>query len=753
LTTLVDTETISASTGVAPAIPPAAPQPSAPWIYSPWLDLLVGCGAWSAPLLAVAMLMAPSHTHAWVVAFYALALVFNYPHFMATIYRAYHTRENFEKYKFFTLHITLLLALTVILMHASPRLFPWVFTLYICWSPWHYSGQNYGLLMMFARRSGAEVTPMERRWLRAAFIASYLMLLASFETGGSNDPLILSLGLPAKFTFTLRLALGAAFAVFTWLGFQRMVRKHGIREMIAPITLAITQFLWFVLPTLLELRSAYQIPQTRYSSGILAVLHSTQYIWITSYYQRREARASGQSNWRMPIYFLTLLAGGIALFIPGPWLVSYIFHFDFTTSFLIFMAVVNIHHFILDGRLWKLRDTRVASLLVDRGAKSAPVAQTQPVAKKASRKKAAVKKQSGRSIIAPAFAISAAVLLFLWGGMDQVHFALSNNDADLSSLRRAADMNPYDSALKARIAIAEAKAGNRDEALTALEQAVTLNPENIGLQQAYARALIEAGRYDDAYALYQKTLQTFPRNIDSLVNFGLLAVRLGNPDQAIDSWQKAVDVNPNERNAHLYLAQTFDQRGESASAARHWEAFLRLAASQPEDSGVTSKNQIISATIQLADDESAIQRSDAALARYQSAIALAQSANNPKLESLALTHLADLQEKRNNASAAAQSYQRSLALDAKAGDAQAEGFDWFNYGQFLRRHQVPKDLAYACFLRAETLLASADPAQLQTVEAARRQLESEMGKKSPVAVQKDLRALLARATNLPVGSL
>ena len=59
---------------------------------------------------------------------------------MATIYRAYHTRADFEKYKFVTLHVTLLLVLTGIVMHASPRFFPWLFTLYICWSPWHYSG-------------------------------------------------------------------------------------------------------------------------------------------------------------------------------------------------------------------------------------------------------------------------------------------------------------------------------------------------------------------------------------------------------------------------------------------------------------------------------------------------------------------------------------------------------------------------------------------------------------------------------------
>ena len=180
--------------------------------------------------------------------------------------------------------------------------------------------------MMFARRSGATVTQAERRWIRAAFVASYLMLLASFETGGSSDSLILSLGLPAKFTLPARIVLGMAFASFAFLGFRRLVRRAGLHAMIAPLTLLVTQFLWFVLPTLLELRSQYQIPQTRYSSGILAVLHSAQYIWITSYYQQREARAKARSGWRMAAYFLTLMAGGIALFIPGPWLVSCLFH-------------------------------------------------------------------------------------------------------------------------------------------------------------------------------------------------------------------------------------------------------------------------------------------------------------------------------------------------------------------------------------------------------------------------------------------
>ena len=731
----------------APLSAPPAPAagPSGSWIYGPWLDLLIGCGAWSAPLLAVALLMTPAHTHAWAMAFYLLAIVFNYPHFMATIYRAYHTRADFEKYKFVTLHATLLLVLTGIVMHASPRFFPWLFTLYICWSPWHYSGQNFGLLMMFARRGGADITAGERRWLRGAFVASYLMLLASFETGGSTDPLILSLGLPTKITFPLRLAFGVAFTIFTFLGFRRLIRTMGARSLVAPLTLAFTQFLWFVLPTLLELNSVSQVPQTRYSSGILAVLHSAQYIWITSYYQRREARAAGQKNWHIAAYFATLVAGGIALFIPGPWVVSYLFHYDFTTSFLIFVSLVNIHHFILDAKLWKLRDKRVAALLVDQSGKPSASAAVAPPRASGSARAFAL-----RFLAAPAFRISLAVLLFLWGGFDQLHFALRTAEGNLPALLRAAQINPYDSFVEERIARAETQQGQHDQAVAALTRAVALNPSSITLQQAAARALIADGRYADAYAHYQKMLERFPRDADALTNYGLLAARLGHPEEAMDSWEKSVDVNPDQPNAHLYLAEAYDQRGEPVSAARHWNLFLQFAAANPRaapDASTFSRQQILAASIQLADDESRINHSAAALARYDTAIAQAQQAGGAKLESLALVHRADLQARNGDAAAAAQSYQRGLALDAQAGDTQAAALDWFNYGQFLRSHNAPDELAYAAFLHAENLLSGASGAELDTVQTARRQVESKMGAKAASVAQKDLAAQLQRAVS------
>ena len=335
-----------------------------------------------------------------------------------------------------------------------------------------------------------------------------------------------------------------------------------------------------------------------------------------------------------------------------------------------------------------------------------------------------------------------------------MHFSLRTDDGNLSALLRAAKINPYDSAVQARIARAESQSGKRDEAVAALNLAIEINPNNIALQQACARAMIEDGRYAEAYAHYQKMLEQFPRDADSLVNYGLLAARLGHPDEAMDAWEKSVDVNPNQPNVHLYLAEAFDQRREFAAASRHWNAYLQLAGTQAlaalQDPAL-GRRQVTSATIQLADDEARTNQASAALAEYNAAIFLADKNQDNKLEALALAHRADLQDKSGDVVGAAQSYQRALAADAKSGDPRSEAFDWFNYGQFLRQHQQADELAYACFVRADDLLAGAGGTDLETVQTAERQMASHMGNKAE-SVQKHLPEFLEQASGLTIAS-
>ena len=720
------------------------------WIYGPRLDLIVGCGGWSAPLLLVALLATRAHEQQWSVAFYFLALLFNYPHFMATVYRAYHSRDQFEKYRIFTLHITLLLALAGALTHALPAMLPWLFTLYICWSPWHYTGQNFGLLMMFGRRAGLEPQPGERRALYWAFVASFVLLMLSFHTGPSTDEMILSLGIPSRLALWPKAGCAVIFLVLGGWALARWWRRGTSRSALAaPLTLFLSQFLWFVLPVVLEITRGWQIPQTRYSSGILAVLHSSQYIWITSYYQRRESRAgsAGGTDWRLGGYLATLVAGGIALFIPGPWLVSRIFRVDFAASFLTFTALVNIHHFILDGAIWKLRDTRVAALLLGK-----PEPAAAPEGAEANASNAVLRAAqwlAGDSGGARTVRVAAAVLLCAFGLLDQARFYWASQSTSLPKLMRVEKLTPYDSSLLLRVAQAQENAANSAGAMAALTEAARLRPHSRLVLHALAKALLASGKYPEAYEVYRKLLARYPDDVDALVNAGLLATQQGHREEALEDWRRAVALDPSQANAELYLGDALTARGEREAAARHYRAYLQIVAAHPAEHASETKEQL-AAEIEVADADARAGRAAEATLALDVAIHLAEKEHEAALESRALARRAELEAQQGQPERAAATMRHALALEGSVTDRAELAADWGEYGQLIRSRGLPERLAYACYLHAEQLLAGVQVQgdELRTITELRAESEVRLGGQAP-AVRRELDAVLREALALP----
>jgi tetratricopeptide (TPR) repeat protein len=300
------------------------------------------------------------------------------------------------------------------------------------------------------------------------------------------------------------------------------------------------------------------------------------------------------------------------------------------------------------------------------------------------------------------------------------------------------------------LARAETRAGNRGASLAALERAASISPGSFPQQEAYARALIEAGRHPEAYAQYQKILNHWPRNTDALLNYGLLAQHQGHGDEAIDSWQRAIDIDSGLANAHIFLAQALEGRGEAQAAARHYRIYLQIvAAHRDEHRGETTT--VLAALIKVADADAAAHQQDEALQGYKAAIQFAEKANAQALESLALVHLADLQEKRASVAGAAEAYQRALGIDDSLSDPVSTGSDWFNYGQFLRRQHQPERLVLACFLRAEELLGTKPGAELSTIVQARTESEARLGREA-AAVRRSGKAASKEARELPASS-
>jgi len=715
---------------------------ASPWIYSPWLDLMVGCGAWSAPLLLISYFSITSNTRTWSVAFYALALLFNYPHYMATIYRAYHRAEDFHKYRIFTVHVTALIVLTLVLAHSWVRVLPWIFTIYLTWSPWHYSGQNYGLFMMFARRAGAKPSEAVRRALYGAFIASYLVLFLGFHTGASTDPLFISLGIPAIVSRWEQILLGVVFAALATFGLSRLARETGWRKLLPSLTLFSSQSLWFVLPAGISLIKGLEIPQSRYSSGVLAVMHSAQYLWITSYYARREAAGENSRPWRAWAYFGVLIAGGIALFVPGPWLASRVFHHDFTTSFLIFTALVNIHHFLLDGAIWKLRDGRIATLLLssrDRMSEAASGA--------GSRLSQMWRWLTGATVGARRLRVSAALVLLLWGTVDQVRYYLSLHADNLRDLQRAAVLDSFDSPVEMRLARRELDEGHAQLAEAAWRKAIQANPADFGARQALLRFLLGQDRFDEAFALTESSLKIAPNDANLLVDRGVLALRLGQPDQAVESWNRALVVDPGQMLAHLYLANELDHEGKADAAAGHYQAFLGAIARQPATKR-PEPEKVIAIALRMADCQARASQKALAIQSYELAATIAAQTKQTKLESIANVNEAAIQGDAGKLGMALQLYQHALQLDDSIGDRTSSAEDWLAYGRFLDNAGFPARLVYACLVKSEKLQnALPDASQRQLLADASRRAERRVGSEAAI-IRRDPEPVLREALAL-----
>jgi tetratricopeptide (TPR) repeat protein len=698
------------------------------WIYNPWLDLVVGCGAWSLPLLLISYWALAASVRTWSVVFYALALVVNYPHYMATIYRAYHRVEDFEKYRTFTVHVTGLILLTLLASHSWVQLLPWIFTIYLTWSPWHYSGQNYGLFMMFARRAGANPDKHTRGALYGAFIVSYLVLFLGFHTGASSDPLFRSLGIPATPSRWEQIILVVAFFALSAFGLIKLANETGWRPLIPSLTLFSSQFLWFLLPTCISLIRHLDTPQSRYSTGVLAVMHSAQYLWITSYYARREvdgegAGAEGKSrDWRIFAYFGVLIVGGIALFVPGPWLASRAFHQDFTTSFLIFTALVNIHHFILDGVIWKLRDGRIAALLLnsrEQVSEALSSARGSFVSK--------LRWIAGNTAGARRVQVSAAALLVVWGTVDQARHYLALRNDDITALQRAAALDSFDSQLQMRLARKQMETGNAQLAESAWRRAIQINPADPGPRQALLKFLLDAKRFDEAYTLTEASLKYEPKDPNLLIDHGILALQFDHSDQALADWTRALAIDSNQPLAHLYLAHELDRQGKAQEAAGHYRSYLESLAQQ-SGGNRPSPDFIIGIILRMADCQSRSEETDFALKSYAMAEQLALQTKQPKLESIAAVNEASLLAKLGRLDDALQQYQKALQLDSANSDTEAAAVDWFAYSRFLDESGFSDRLVYACLLKAEfeAKLASKSPLP-DSVSNIRQKLEKRLG--------------------------
>ena len=282
-----------------------------------------------------------------------LSVLVNWPHFSATLHRLYGNKKYVSAFPFTSFLVPMVLFAGVGLALAEPISFaPWFIKLYLLWSPYHYSGQAFGISMMYAMRAGMTVNSQLRNALLVFVYGIYVYSIAKIESGpvglkyfGVSYP---SLQLNPVIPWIAAATVACSGFYLLWI-FRDQRKKNGLKPPALMMLPLISLVLWL------------SIPISSVSMQYVPFFHSLQYFYIAGMTYGISA-SNGRSKGIQLRWFGINLIGGVFLFWVLP-RVTVITGRSLMIVEPIVIAAVQIHHFFVDGVIWKLRDPRLKGKL------------------------------------------------------------------------------------------------------------------------------------------------------------------------------------------------------------------------------------------------------------------------------------------------------------------------------------------------------------------------------------------------------
>jgi hypothetical protein len=544
------------------------------WLFSSRTDLLLGCGIGSMAIMVVQGAVGGRVLAGWVPAG-LLILLFSLPHYGATLVRVYEDSGERRKYRLFSVWATVMVACGLVAGLYSELLGSLLLTVYLTWSPWHYTGQNYGIALMLAGRRGLAVSPIAKRLLHTSFVTSFLLTVFAIHSrrpDASYAPVsyggtvfeLMPIGIPHAWVGVVIVVVGLVYLGATFAAIVLMARAGSLRAILPTVALIATQALWFALPVpvrywdLAGEGSVFGSLYTPYGFLWIAAYHSVQYLWITTYFAteseaavraepsvlRRRARFLGKATlmgyavWTLPAL----------VFAPG--LLGRLPHESGLG--LMVAAMVNIHHFILDGAVWKLRDGRVARVLL-RAAPEHREAPRQGVPSGVSEPGVPWLRRTLQGL-------GALCVLYggftLWAG--DFGFAKHLSRGEIHSAEQAIERLTWlgrDSpSRRTELGRRLAREGRTAAARAEFERSLSLSPtsrayQSLGLLHEQAR------EWQAAATAYDSALELSPDSASTWFRAGRAWLEAGRPDRAVPALERAAKMAPKEKQIGLSLAR------------------------------------------------------------------------------------------------------------------------------------------------------------------------------------------------------
>ncbi|MCB9738528.1 MAG: hypothetical protein H6747_04610 [Deltaproteobacteria bacterium] len=241
-------------------------------------------------------------------------------------------------------------------------------SLYLTWSPYHYAAQAYGLAVMYCFRSGCIIDGRDKKLLWWAAMLPFFYVATFSGSGRTGIGWLLPMPLAEVAVVGPALALlqqtgervlpVAAFVMPLWLFWRVGRSSKGPMPLISLLAILSNGVWWLILPD----QDAFMLA---------TVFHSIQYLVIIAIFHVKD-QTDLADNRRSPaahalLFYGACLALGYGLFhlLPHGFVAA---GFGPVESFMLVAAAINLHHFIVDGFIWRLKKGDGNRRVVDEGA-------------------------------------------------------------------------------------------------------------------------------------------------------------------------------------------------------------------------------------------------------------------------------------------------------------------------------------------------------------------------------------------------
>jgi hypothetical protein len=336
----------------AAALRRGAVEPGRPFVGLAFDYLVIGGGFSLVVLALLHSGAAPTVSvflkeHLWT-----LVLLSNSAHFAGSTVRLYTRAGSFRDLPFLTMG----LPLVTLAVLAAGLFFPGLvgqnlLSLYLTWSPYHYSAQAYGIAVLYCHRSGATWNEADKQWLRLSCFAPFVYAFLSIP-GAGLAWLMPTAVLADPAAATVRGLAAAAAQVGSFVGPLVLFARHQAngrpRLPLISLLAVVANAVWLVM-------LSYQVALVL---ATITIFHGLQYLAILTLVHVRERMArpgNALPAWRHAAGFYARCLGlGYLLFQAWPY-AFVLAGFSYAESLLLVVSVINIHHFVVDAFIWRLR--------------------------------------------------------------------------------------------------------------------------------------------------------------------------------------------------------------------------------------------------------------------------------------------------------------------------------------------------------------------------------------------------------------